>query len=347
MPMHAVRFERRTPQEAAQFGISGADARHSHWRARWQRYAGPELTFVALLTLIGVALAITHGVSIALPGAATLAIFGIHYLVPVATMGIWAGVLFVQRRSGEILYYALVFAAYLLLLVLHFNLKLWIPVLNPAAWDDVYWQTDRAMQPVIALAYAGHNWLQSAFGNIDSWYLFGFVLMFYFSYILHAVQSPLVFRRLVLSSFLVQGLGGLAYLVAPAVGPFIYQEGANALATETQADMLAAHQAIRHQGASWLNLNAEHILTGGLAAMPSLHTAASAVFLYFAWRYLPGLVVLYLPAFGFILMEAVATRWHYIVDLPAGAALAAFSIWAAHCLYPDEDSRRRAEVLKV
>ena len=300
-----------------------------------------ELAIVAGLALAAVLIGVSNGLPFTLPESRALGMMGFHYLLPVATMAIWGAVIFLTRRDGVIGYYAVAFACYLCLLVIHFNLKLWIPQVNPASWDGVYWALDEAMRPLVDLCFAIRGALAATFGDIDSLYLLGFVMMFYASFITHALQDKLVFRRLVVASFLVHALGALMYMIAPAVGPFIYEAGANAHASVIQMGMLEAHNLVRTEGAPWLAENGGRALTAGLAAMPSLHTAASAVFLWFAWRYLKPLTILYLPAFLFILVEAVASRWHYVVDLPVGAALAAFAIWAAHRIYPAPVRKRQ------
>ena len=48
--------------------------------------------------------------------------------------------------------------------------------------------------------------------------------------------------------------------------------------------------------------------------------------LYFAWRNARILVPVYALFFTFILVSAVATRWHYLIDLPVGLLLAIVSI---------------------
>ena len=63
-------------------------------------------------------------------------------------------------------------------------------------------------------------------------------------------------------------------------------------------------------------------ITVGLAAMPSLHTGGSFLFLLFAWRHARQLLPFYLPLFGFIVIDSVASRWHYLADVPVGLALA-------------------------
>ena len=67
-------------------------------------------------------------------------------------------------------------------------------------------------------------------------------------------------------------------------------------------------------------------LTAGVAAMPSLHVALACVVTYYAFRARSALLPLILFLAGWIFLESVASRWHYLVDLPPGMALAALVI---------------------
>ena len=68
--------------------------------------------------------------------------------------------------------------------------------------------------------------------------------------------------------------------------------------------------------------------------MPSLHVAHATLFTLFAFRRLRWLGWSFLVLLGFIVIEAVATGWHYFVDLPAGAALAVGCVWLSDRLLP-------------
>src|SRR3546814_1028870 len=68
--------------------------------------------------------------------------------------------------------------------------------------------------------------------------------------------------------------------------------------------------------------------TVGLAAMPSLHSASAYLFFLFAWKHGKVLVPLYSFILAYILIMAVASRWHYIIDIPVGMTLA----WASYKL---------------
>jgi PAP2 superfamily len=179
---------------------------------------------------------------------------------------------------------------------------------------------------VIDAAIGIHRAIASFIGSIDRLYLFAFLAMFGCSLIIHSSRSFPVFRKAVLTAMMVHVLGGLSYLIAPSLGPFIYEPGVNALEAKRQAFMLGAHEAAVQGGADWFRAHGSEFLATGLAAMPSLHVASSAVFVYFAWAYERWLCWLYLPLFGFIMIEAVATRWHYVLDIVAGLGLTAIAV---------------------
>lgn len=201
-------------------------------------------------------------------------------------------------------------------------LKLMVPLVRASTFDRAYEAIDRRffawMDPLIA--WRAHA-LQ--FNWIDSMYLFAFFGMFCLSFIIHNLRGRAEFRRVFLATVLVQGAGAVLYMVAPAVGPFLFHPSANALAVGTQHSFyLLRQKELAAGGVLWFSAHAGEFVLCGLAAMPSLHVAASFVFLCYAWRYVRWLGYVYALIFGWILFGAMATRWHYGIDLIAGVALA-------------------------
>lgn len=230
-------------------------------------------------------------------------------------------------------------------------LKLMVPLVRATTYDRAYEAIDRRffawMDPLI-------TWRARAlqFNWIDSLYLFAFFGMFCVSFIIHSLRGRAEFRRVFLASLLVQGGGAVFYLVAPAVGPFLFHPSANALAVGTQHSFyLLRQKELAAGGVFWFSAHAGEFVSCGLGAMPSLHVAASFVFLGYAWRYVRWLSVLYAPIFGWIVFGAMATRWHYGIDLVAGVALAygciALADWwiEAHEAALDRELENRAPVM--
>jgi hypothetical protein len=158
--------------------------------------------------------------------------------------------------------------------------------------------------------------------------------MFGISFFIHGIQNDSVgFDRLLVAVSSILVVGGLSYAIAPAWGPFTYGPGDNPEAAVTQRAMAAFQQEFRSSHGA--NYDPRHFVAA-LAAMPSLHLAHALAFLYFAWRHVPWLGIIYLLPVTFIASEAVAAGWHYLIDLPAGAAITAIGIMLAHRLVPPQ-----------
>lgn len=287
----------------------------------------PETLLAAMFVTVGLIIGAIFGLPISLPAASSLAFTGMANFVPALVVAAGLFIVLMTQRVGRTLYFGTVLVAYGVILIIHFNIKLWVHAINSRLWDEEYRRVDEVFRPVVDGTIAVHNGLAAVFGPIDWLYLFAFLAMFGCSIIVHSSRSFAVFRKMILTAMLVHVLGGLSYLIAPALGPFIYEPGINLLEANRQIFMLAAHDAAAVGGMSWFRTEGPEFLATGLAAMPSLHVASSAVFVYYAWRYERHLSWFYLPLFGFIMIEAVATRWHYLVDIIAGLGLTALAIF--------------------
>ena len=230
------------------------------------------------------------------------------------------------RRLGQQASDAVCFA---LVLNLTLYIKLLVPLVRTISYDRVYETIDRAwfswLDPLII--WRGrelqYHWINDLYFTL----FFG---MFMASFFFHSLRSRSEFRRVFLASLLVQGIGGVLYLAAPAVGPFLYHPSANLLMGGTERYFYTVRRDELVGGVRWLGANAGYYLDCGLAAMPSLHAAGSFVFLYYAWRYVRWLGVVYTPVFMWILFAALASRWHYGIDLIAGLGVACVSIALAN-----------------
>ena len=282
------------------------------------------------MAFLALTMALAHwlGVTITLPGARQADFIGIHYLFPLVGLALWAGTLalFRKQNPGPVILVAL--PCYAAVLLAHFNIKLWVPDLNPRLYDATYWQIDQTFRPLVDGAIALRRQLNAIIPADSPFYTHGFIAMFYFGFTVHGLQRVEVFRALIIASMCLQAFGALAYLVAPALGPFVYEQGTNTFFTSVQHQMLAGYQAHLAQGTAWVTANGHAMLLTGLAAMPSLHAGGSFLFVIFAWRYCRPVAPLPIMMFGFICIAAIANRWHYLIDLPAGMLLA----WACAAL---------------
>jgi membrane-associated phospholipid phosphatase len=247
-------------------------------------------------------------------------------LIGVALLGVFTSY-FGEKKTAFRFIIAL--PCYVAVLFVHFNLKLWIPHINPTRFDALYWNIDLLLHPVVRFCMMIRRLMSGIISFDKNFYMTSFIGMFYCSFAYHAIVTPREFGKLATAVVIFQTLGAICYLIAPAVGPFIYEPGVNPIISEDQHVMLAIYQHSLSQGATWLvNYGGENF-TAGLAAMPSLHAAGAFLFVIFAWNHGKILLPLYAFLLFFILVTAIASRWHYIVDVPAGLALAYVSYWLA------------------
>lgn len=286
----------------------------------------PELALALGFGLIAASLAHAFGLTLIFPAGNALQFTGMSYAVPLSMIFGLGLFMILTRRKMRLVYYLVGALGYGLILLVHFNVKLWMNVINPVRWDALYWKTDQLVRPVIDTSYAVHNIVGTAMPTEDHLYLFAFLAMFGCSIIVHSMRRFIVFRKVVFTAMLVHVLGALSYLIMPAVGPFIYETGVNALETARQEHMYASYRALMAGGRPWIAREGSQYLFSAVAAMPSLHVASSAVFVHYAWKHERWLCWFYLPLFGFIMFEALATRWHYLVDVIAGLGLTALAI---------------------
>lgn len=294
----------------------------------------PELWFTGGLLALVLTFSAVLGFRFNLPGGDRAAFVGIHYLYPLIGVAIWGVVAAIGQRKNLAKTFLVALPCYAVVLVCHFNLKLWAPHINPLLWDSVYWRIDLALHPIVDACFALRRAIVPLVPLESNLYMIAFIAMFYLSFCFQAVRDPHNFRTLFLAALIFQGLGAIAYLVMPALGPFIHEQGVEPMQTLAQQGMLGDYHANMAGGAAWIAANGATHLTVGLAAMPSLHTGGSFLFLLFAWRYARVLVPLYLALFGFILIDSIASRWHYLIDVPVGMTLAYFCAWIAERLNP-------------
>jgi len=296
----------------------------------------PELLFTLGFLLLLLAVSFVLNLPISLPTIGSAAFVGVHYLFPLLGVGVWGAFAMRGQRGSLPWVFLIALPCYAVMLLVHFNFKLWIPHINPNLYDAFYWETDQSMHALVDACITIRRWLDPIISVDGNFYMTGFIVLFYVSFCYHALWTPDRFRQLFLAALLFQGLGTLAYLPFPALGPFIYEPGLGNLVVSAQQDMLKFYQSSVAQGPVWLAANGSAHLVAGLAAMPSLHSGGAFLFFLFAWKHGRILVPLYALILLFIMFAAVATRWHYIIDIPPGLALGWLSVWLAEKLAPVE-----------
>lgn len=297
----------------------------------------------ALLALSALAsmvvLSLVFSLPISLPDMNSLLFTGMSIWAPVAAFGIWWGASFFAGRGRQIPIYIAQLSAYLVILIAHFNTKLWMTAINPNLHDKLYWDIDQLFRPVIDASFAVHR-LVGQFGWENKLYLFAFLAMYVFSVIVHSFRDFVTFRKVVFASMLIHVLGGLGYLIAPAIGPFLFEHGLNVIASEQQQHMVNVYHGVMQGGAGWIAKNGPTVIMAPPAAMPSLHVASSAVFVWYAWKHERWLCWAYIPLFLFIIAEAMATRWHYLIDIVVGLGLTALCLSICEMVFRKRERER-------
>lgn len=308
-----------------------------------------EILFTIAMVGIMLGLSVIYGLPVNFPSGERAAFVGVHYLYPLIGVGIWGAFALLSQKLQVARDFLIALPCYAIVLLVHFHLKLWVPHINPRLYDGFYWQLDQSMRPLVDACMEARRAMSLVVPMDSNFYMIGFISLFYISFYYHAFVTPDKFRQLFLAALLFQGLGGLAYLAFPALGPFLYEPGLDAASSEAQKSMLEFYRNSVAGGAEWLALKGSTHLTAGLGAMPSLHTGGSFLFFLFACKHGRILVPLYALILTFILVAAVSTRWHYLIDVPVGLALAWFSLRLAEKFAPEQnpdDQSATAEGLK-
>jgi hypothetical protein len=305
-------------------------------------HLAPDLIFLGLATLgfmaIVLLLSLISGAPFVAPTESVSPAIGMNYTVPLAvTLAGYAAAQIVYQRLGgggrgskarlrEIVVDGYLIGLFVVIMFGHFHLKMWMPIINSALFDASYLTIDNALGFLID----GAGWIRRAvivvLPHADSWYQAGLLAMFALSFWFHAVGKRQWYYHNMTAILLLEMTGPLTYLVAPAVGPFVFQPGPSDAATAAQTTMYVGFLQVQAGGAAWLAQQGGDYFTAPPAAMPSLHVAVAWVMTYYALKARSAVSPLMVLLLGWITVESVVLRWHYLVDLPAGFLLACLVI---------------------
>lgn len=278
---------------------------------------------VALSSLcFAVVLVAVFSVQFYFPNGQSTAFVLEHYVVGLALALLVATLFSGGRRDGKaLIVLARNVTAFSVVVFCHFNFKLWAQLVNPYRFDDWYQWSDLALGPLLDAIFIANlgfaplkSWLPNAYHDI-------FVFMFFASFAVHAISSSgrKCLSELAAAIALVLSIGGIAYMIAPARGPFIYSPDEDAFSFHIQQGMSAFQD--RFLASSGLEYHGAEFISP-LAAMPSLHIAHAWLLFVYAARHVRWLGCAYLPLVLFIFTEAVVSRWHYVIDLAVGMCIA-------------------------
>ena len=220
----------------------------------------------------------------------------------------------------------------------YFWVKVCVPLLRTDLYDPALWKLDRFMH----LGFSPSVFATALFetsdvaGWLDRWYGLWtpsvLVMLAFFT----ASADSLLRRRFMLSCVFLWGLGCWLYVALPALGPIFYvpelwKEIAGRIPSAS-----AMHDAL------WANY--QKMLAGrngvlrefnpiyAIAAMPSLHVGAHALFAIWSWRHARPISLVFIVATFFTFLGSLVTGWHYAVDGYVGILLAFVSYRLAFAL---------------
>lgn len=298
-------------------------------------FVGVDAILAVIMVISVLSVSYFKDLPLVFPSPKGAAFVGMHYIYPLLAVAILApGVACRVGVDGNVFFRSIVRAmiCYVAILYAHFMFKLWIPHLNSSNYDALFWGMDQKAHWLVDAFVAIRI---DVFGFISysaNFYMLGFVAMFYIGLIWQIRKAPAHARELMVACMLMQILGTIGYLLAPAVGPFRFEDGVNPIITQQQASMMDFYRQSVAHGAGWLQANGSASFTAGLAAMPSLHVAGASLFFLNARRHAPGLSALFGFILTYIVVTSVASRWHYLIDLPFGLVVAWLSLAGAERL---------------
>jgi membrane-associated phospholipid phosphatase len=218
-----------------------------------------------------------------------------------------------QRAVGAVLRDFLPFYA---VVVLYEALSDLTPVLRPAVRDATLVRIDRALLHVDAAVWMGRLATPLVSHVMVLCYGSYFVLPAMLAAAMYATGERPLFRDLMLAGVITSVIGFTGYLLVPAVGPYAFQAG------QFPAPLPGAYCPVF--------LGAINDFRGlARDCFPSLHAAHVTVVMVFARRFRRWLFPALMPLAVGLYLSTLYLRFHYVVDLAAGALTAAVAVWLA------------------
>lgn len=192
-----------------------------------------------------------------------------------------------------------------------------VPAVRTLRYDAHLLAIDRWLvgeTPSVWLQHWAAPWLTDV---MSLCYIF-FMPLLFFSLLRYFFRSRELLGEFYTGIFTVYGLGFLGYLLVPAAGPWL-----------AYPDLFS----IGLDGGAITELNRTMVVEGSnrVDVWPSLHCAVSMFILGFAWRHHRSeFWVLLLPVAG-LWLSTFYLRYHYLVDVACGFALAAFALYESRC----------------
>jgi membrane-associated phospholipid phosphatase len=208
------------------------------------------------------------------------------------------------------------FAPFFGILILYETLHDLTPILRPDVVDGRLAAIDRAMFGVDVAWWLGQHATPLLTRAMVLCYASYFIAPPLLAAAIYWTGNRPLCRAFMLSGVLTSLVGYLGYLAVPAVGPYVYQ--ASLFPTRLPGGGPETH----------LFIQAIDDLKGvARDCFPSLHTAHTTVALFYAARFHRLAFAVYLPIALGLYLSTLYLRMHYVVDVAAGLATAALTIW--------------------
>ncbi|MFP6892799.1 MAG: phosphatase PAP2 family protein [Opitutales bacterium] len=210
---------------------------------------------------------------------------------------------------GRLLYYPIVFN------LVFSHMKQAIPRINQGSWDEALQRVDNAMvggNLSLKMEPLATPWLTEVF-SLSYILFFPYIVLC----IVHYFRSGLdLCRTFTVGLFTIYGIGFLGYSLIPAMGPHLHAPG--------QFTVPLQGWVLTVWNARLVEFGSSHV-----DVFPSLHCAVSCYLLVFDREHCPGRFKVCLLPCVLLWISTIYLRYHYLVDLICGFALAAFALWLA------------------
>ena len=221
-----------------------------------------------------------------------------------------------KKNYKEIIF---LFMFFMLICFFHFSFKIWTPLVNPNLFDTFYGKIDVLLNMDVLVSLGKKL---NVFDTANIFYHYLFVSLFFLSFIYHFLfDNNNNFRKVVIGTALVLLIGALCYWIAPALGPFYLQDQNSYKFIETfkpyQEHMFNLYKYL----ITYRDIPPGYFINPP-AAMPSLHIANSLCLFFMMKRLSFFISVFYAIFIGYLVIIAIASGWHYFIDLVFGALLA-------------------------
>lgn len=225
-----------------------------------------------------------------------------------------------RLHGGKIFHIARRYYPVLSVYLMYEQVHSYVPVVHPGLYDHVLAEWDRAI-----LGVNPTQWLHQFSNPVLTEYLQLTYALFYFLPVLHGIELTLKHDYERLNKFVYMMTFGfllsyVMYFLMPAIGPRFTLHDFSATNSELPGLWLTntIRELINAGGSAPIGVpNPAEVVNRD--CMPSGHTMMTLLNMLLAWRYRSRLRWLFYLVGGSLIFSTVYLRYHYVVDVLAGA----------------------------